>query len=88
MPGALLSGYKLGELTTPIDKKMRGHPETKQLLKVGVARTIQSVTKKSVHRTRAELSWRQADAVNDQQINLCVRRSRIVIWRIAVAHTL
>src|SRR3990167_831611 len=60
---------------------MRGDFKAAQGFKVGMGREIETILKELFNGSAAELSWRQADVVNNQKIDGTSGRTHIEIRR-------
>ena len=81
MPGALLKGYVLHDLTIAADQRVGGNREPANLSKVVVRVGAELIAEQLVDPRAAELTGRQADGVNYQQVDVGICRARITIGR-------
>src|SRR3989344_4078177 len=64
MPGALVTGDELRDGTITLNKEMRRHLQASDGGEIRVLVGIQTILKKRLHLTRAELPGRQADVMD------------------------
>jgi len=83
MPGPVVDRDILGEQTLAVDKKMRRHLQTRKVGKAMGTIGGQPVHEKGVHPGAAEVSGRQADAMNNNQLRATALRSRIMVRAVA-----
>ncbi|CAK0767471.1 hypothetical protein CCP4SC76_4750017 [Gammaproteobacteria bacterium] len=81
VPGALEERYKLHHLAVTPDQQVRGDAQRGNDGKVGVRRGVQVIEKKGLDPGAAVLSRRQADVVNDQEVDRHARWSFTLIGR-------
>ena len=86
MPCAMKAGYELKDLSVAPDKKMRGDFDAAQLCVIGVCFRIQRVGEQLRHFRTAKLVRRQADAMDDEQVDRRACRPGIVIRRYYPVH--
>lgn len=79
MPGTTLERHVLGHSPRAIDTGMCGHPQPRNRCKKSMGRGRQIATKKLVDAGTTELSGRQADAVNHDEIDRTVCGPLIVM---------
>jgi len=79
VPRALLEAHVLRDRPVAADDEMRGDAQARDLGKVRVGVGRQVVGEQAVYPRSAELTRRQADAVDHDQINLDARGPRVAI---------
>src|SRR3990167_8242750 len=80
MPGPVAARHKLPQRAGPGNEKVRRNLSS-NALKVGVGVPVKLIGKKTLHIAVVKLSGRQADGVNDDQVNLCIGRARAEVGR-------
>ena len=79
MPGAHERGYELRHAAVAIDEHVRGYPRVGDGSKIRVCGRIEAVQKKALDIPAAEFRRRQADRMDDDQIDRAVRGSDVEI---------
>lgn len=81
MPGALLTRHELHEFAITSDQKMRRYGQCRDLPEIRIGLRIKAIREQVGDGTSAETAWRQADAVNDDELDPTTFGARIAIWR-------
>ena len=68
MPGAVIEGNELFQLTPSINHDMRGYTQTFKISKATVLTTVQLAGEQPLGGAGAVLTFRQRDAVHDHQL--------------------
>lgn len=84
MPCPPAERYELQDLAVTPNQQVRRHPEFVDFAEVGMDIRIQVVGEQGLDERPAKFSWRQADAVNNDQVGLAVAGSFILIRRRAL----
>ena len=79
VPGALVEGNELDHAPLPVNQQVRRDLQALQLRKTGMRVVIQRVAEQLFNARRAELSRRQADAVNNEQLYLNPLRTIVTV---------
>ena len=82
MPGALCAGHKLDQFAIAADQEMRRYPEGADGRKIGMGAGVEGVGEQTQDIVAAELRWRQADGMHDDQRDELPFRSIVIIWRV------
>ena len=72
MPGFTIEWHILSDFAVSIDQQVRRHTQLGDFGKKRMDRGIQAITEQVVHKIAAELTRRQADIVDYQQVNLVI----------------
>ncbi len=79
MPGPIIEGDELDQVSIALDQAMRRNLEALDLGKIGMPGRIELVGEQLLDETTTIFSGRQADAVNHDQVDACVIRARFEI---------
>ncbi len=71
MPGPIVATYKLPDFARAPNVKMGRDLQAFHLFEVRVRQPVQFVGKQCLHFTAAVNAWRQADGMQDDQVNVC-----------------
>lgn len=88
MPGALGAGDELNQLAVAADEEVAGDFEIFDGFVVGMFARVEPVGEEIDHARPAELIRRQADVVDDDQLDRAALRARVEIGRGDVARAL
>jgi hypothetical protein len=69
MPGSLVEGDELDRLTRAIDQQMRRDLQMRDFLEIRMSARIELIAEKLLNVGSAKTTGRQADAMNDQEVN-------------------
>ncbi|OQV65345.1 hypothetical protein AK51_21935 [Serratia nematodiphila DZ0503SBS1] len=81
MPGALVEGHILHDLSAAANQAMRRHSQLMDIGEIRVLRRVERAGEQLVDIGAAELAGRQADVVDDQQRGVLVIRAPIAVRR-------
>ncbi len=79
MPGTFAERHELDELTVTANQQMRRHLEPANLAEERVRIPVQAVREQGLDLRAAEFAGRQADAVHDEQRELCPVRPVVMV---------
>ena len=81
MPGALCAGHKLDQFAIASDQEMRRYSEGADGRKIGMGAGVEGIGEQTQDIVAAELRRRQADRMDDDQLNGFAGRAVVVIGR-------
>ena len=72
MPGAIRKGDELHEPAIASNQEMRRYPQMGNGAKAVVSMRVETIAEQTLHVRSTELTGRQADSVNDDQVDTTV----------------
>ena len=79
VPGAMVGPDELTQLTSAPDQKMGRYPQARESGKVGMRTAVECAGEQPLDRIAREAAGRQADVMNDQQIDRARKGALVVV---------